>query len=97
MQTQRQPRKWVKMQLSAHWQNKLLMILSSHGIFESYPEDHIIYMNEKSFTQLLFSIKSARINVTLKQLKAEYVDMNKEPRITVIRSYTGSYQKYQKP
>ena len=60
-------------------------------------EDHIIYMNEKSFTQLLFSIKSAGISVTLKQLKAEYVDMNKEPRITVIRPYTGSYQKYEKP
>ena len=97
MAFQHTPKKWVKLTLSMHWQNKLLLLLSRFGIHESFVEDHILYMNEKSFIELLFAAKEADISVSLSQLKAEYVDMHKEPRITVCRPNNLTYQKYEKP
>lgn len=97
MPSEHMPKKWVKITLSAHWQNKLLLLLTRFGIHESFVEDHILYMNEKLFVELLFAAKDADISVSISQLKAEYVDMHKEPRITVCRPHNMTYQKLEKP
>ena len=91
------PKMMVKMRLSLAWQNKLLSLLHQHfGISESYTEDHLMYVPSHQFVMFLFAMQKAGFSVTLKQLNAEYVDIKKEPQITVVRPYVGNYARYEK-
>lgn len=89
------PKMRVKLRLTMFWQNKLLLFLSAHfGIYESWTEDHIVYVPEQVFIKFLFAVQAKGITVSLTQLNAEYVDMRKEPQITVVRVFNGDYSNY---
>lgn len=91
------PKMRVKLRLTTAWQNKLLLLLSSYfNVHESWPEDHVIYVPEIMFVKFLFAAQKNEITAcTLKQLNAEYVDMRKEPQITVVR-LSGNYSELEK-
>jgi hypothetical protein len=89
------PNMRVKITLSLAMQDKLLLLMSEHlSIRESFPQPHMIYMQESQFLRFMFAAQKAGHKVTFEQLKAEYVDMKKEPVITMVRSYGDTSNNY---
>jgi len=81
--------------LSMAMQNKLLLLMSEHlSIRESFPQPHVIYMQETQFLRFMFAAQKGGHKVTFEQLKAEYVDMKKEPVVTMVRSYGDTSNNY---
>lgn len=90
------PRPKVKLTLTLAMQNKLLGLLNDHfGINESYDKPHVIYVSNESFAKFTLAVAAAGHKITVQALKAEQVDMNKEPVITVVRGKPGAFYSYQ--
>lgn len=90
------PRMRVKLTLNAKLQSKLIIPLHTcFGITESFFEDHIIIVSERAFVEFLFELKKVGENVTMDQMKAEYIDLNKQPRITVVRKFGDQHHNYE--
>lgn len=84
------------MTLSPAMQNKLLFLMNEHlDIRESFAQPHVVYMQEQQFLKFMFAAQKGEHKVTFEQLKAEYVDMKKEPIITMVRKSDDVFYNYE--